>query len=228
MPRKLPKLADKTLVYATCAGPPAEYCALEPDAAGPQAELEHDLLTCALDEAVPDPYAVRDDKAFKEVRDRALQAVGRHLEEIYGYVAETLDLYLTYQRLRARVDGPGRIDALRDTDEQLARMVPRRFVAWYTAAELKQLPRYVRGAMVRLESLDRDARKDTARLAEVLSVERPAMGFLKDAGPGWRRRPELVELRWQLEELRLSVFAQSIRTRAPVSVKRVQRRLAEL
>jgi ATP-dependent helicase HrpA len=227
MPRKLPKLSDRVLVYAICRPTEESTCNLIPDDHGPKGELEHDLLACALDASIGEYAGVRDRAAFKAACRQASLTAGKHLEAVYQPVAEALDQYLIYQRLRAKVDGPGRIDALRDTDAQLARLLHRRFVGWYSAEELKEFPRYVRGAIVRLEGLDRDARRDTARLAEVLSVEQPIWRKLAAAGPAWRRRAELVELRWLLEELRLSVFSQSIRTRVPVSIKRIERRLAE-
>jgi ATP-dependent helicase HrpA len=227
MPRKLANLSNRALVYATCHSADAAMCGLGPDERGPKTELEQDLLACALDAALGECSAVRDRTAFKEACRQASLGAGKQLEAVYQSVAEALDQYLIYQRLRAKVDGPGRVDALRDTDAQLGRLLHRRFVGCNTAAELKEFPRYVRGAIVRLEGLDRDARRDTARLAEVLSVEQPVLRKLAAVAPTWRRHAELVELRWLLEELRLSIFSQSIRSRGPISIKRIERRLAE-
>ena len=154
--------------------------------------------------------------------------MGAQLNEVAGMVAATMDRYHAYQRLRDRVDGPGRVDGLRDTDAQLARLLHRRFVLFTGPQQLKHLPRYVDAAMQRLERMDRDARQDTARLADVLSVERLVWQRLKSVGRHWRRNADLVALRWMVEELRVSVFAQQLKTPYPVSVKRVQKALHAL
>ena len=87
------------------------------------------------------------------------------------------------------------------------------------------IARFIRAAARRLEKLDRDARTDSARLSEVLGVEEPVFKRIRSAGRYWRRNSALVEVRWMLEELRVSVFAQDLGTRQSVSVKRITRAL---
>ena len=223
----MPKLENMALVYATCVPPDPDYCdARATDAA--RRELEDDLLDCALNICCGPADDVRDEASFKARAQQALTTVGAQLNEVAGMVAATMDRYHAYQRLRDRVDGPGRVDGLRDTDAQLARLLHRRFVLFTDPQQLKHLPRYVDAAMQRLQRMDRDARQDTARLADVLSVERLVWQRLKSVGRHWRRSADLVALRWMVEELRVSVFAQQLKTPYPVSVKRVQKALHAL
>ena len=227
MPKRVPKLENMALVYATCVPPDPDYCdARATDAA--RRELEDDLLDCALNICCGPADDVRDEASFKACAQQTLTTVGAQLNEVAGMVAATMDRYHAYQRLRDRVDGPGRVDGLRDTDAQLARLLHRRFVLFTDPQQLKHLPRYVDAAMQRLERMDRDARQDTARLADVLSVERLVWQRLKSVGRHWRRNADLVALRWMVEELRVSVFAQQLKTPYPVSVKRVQKALHAL
>ncbi|MEM7405253.1 MAG: ATP-dependent RNA helicase HrpA [Pseudomonadota bacterium] len=228
MPKRLPGLRDVAMLYGNCAGPEAPYCDLLVRDEGAQAELRDDLLDRSIDLSLGDVRAIRDQDAFRHASIAAEGEVGATLERLYGHVREALNRYLEYIRYRDRVDLPGRVDGLTDTDAQLRRLLHRRFVMVTPSAWLEHMPRYVAAATERLKRLDRDARQDTARLAEVLSVEAPVMRRIRAAGPRWRRDPDLVHLRWMVEELRVSMFAQQLKTSVPVSVKRVQKLLDEL
>jgi len=90
---------------------------------------------------------------------------------------------------------------------------------------LPQLPRYLRAIAQRAERVRLDPQRDQARLLE-LTPFLEALAAANAAGraddPGWQA------LRWNIEELRVSLFAQALGTRQPMSVKRLTRELAQL
>ncbi|MFZ1392556.1 MAG: DUF3418 domain-containing protein, partial [Dokdonella sp.] len=90
---------------------------------------------------------------------------------------------------------------------------------------LEHFPRYLRGMRLRAERLRQDPARDQARMLHVHVYWRE---YLKRRSAGDADRVALNALRWLIEELRVSVFAQELRTAEPVSPKRLTRALAAL
>ena len=99
--------------------------------------------------------------------------------------------------------------------------MPKRFVAATPWAQWSQLPRYLKAITLRLDKLRADPARDSARLAEIRPVEQRFWRVLADRKGVMDAR--LDEFRWLLEELRVSLFAQELRTKQPVSVKRLEK-----
>ena len=166
-----------------------------------------------------------DEKTFSHRADTAIAKAGAFSAELQTHLQDIVAAHSHYFGIAAKVDGPGRIDATRDVHAQLQRLVHRRFLSVTPPSKMGDIARFIRAAARRLEKLDRDARTDSARLSEVLGVEEPVFKRIRSAGRYWRRNSALVEVRWMLEELRVSVFAQDLGTRQSVSVKRITRAL---
>lgn len=113
-----------------------------------------------------------------------------------------------------------------DIAAQLQRLVPRRFALDTPWAQLQHLPRYLKAITGRLDKLRADVARDAKLMAEVRPLEQrytrrvAELKGVKDA--------RLDDFRWQLEELRVSLFAQELRTPQPVSVKRLDKVWAQL
>ena len=114
-------------------------------------------------------------------------------------------------------------DAVADIQLQLAALLPKDFVVAFPWERLAQFPRYLKGALVRLDKI----RNNPARDAQ-------AMGEWRQLAQAWERErlarrragledPALEEFRWLLEELRVGLYAQELKTPMPVSVKRLQK-----
>jgi len=108
-----------------------------------------------------------------------------------------------------------------DIQEQLARLLPHDLMARCPRERLKHIPRYLRGIQVRLARLPNDPLKDEAKAAPVVKLWQD---FLKNE-PTVRSRghdPEAIaEVRWLIEEFRVQIFAQELKTAVPVSEKRI-------
>ena len=113
-----------------------------------------------------------------------------------------------------------------DIAAQLQRLVAKRFVVDTPYAQLQQLPRYLKAVQMRLDKLKADAARDAARSAEVRIAEQRWLKRVAELKG--RRDARLDEYRWLLEELRVSLFAQELRTPQPVSVKRLDKAWAQL
>jgi ATP-dependent helicase HrpA len=94
------------------------------------------------------------------------------------------------------------------------------------ARRLPDLVRYVKAVRRRLETLPDAPVRDRERMERVAAVAAEYQATLGRLPPGRSPSPELAEVRWMLEELRVSLFAQTLGTPYPVSEKRILRVLA--
>ena len=117
-------------------------------------------------------------------------------------------------------------DVADDITAQVARLVPKRFVAATPWPQLAQLPRYLRAIVMRLDKLRADPARDAQRLAEIRPLEQRSLRYVAERKGVPDAR--LDEFRWLLEELRVSLFAQELRTPQPVSAKRLEKVWAQL
>jgi len=123
--------------------------------------------------------------------------------------------------LRAPVLAAGR-DDLR---AQLDALVGPGFVTAVGAARLGDLARYLQALQRRIEKMRADPARDAAWAAQVRAVADEYARRLATVPEGAEPPPQLGEIRWMIEELRVSLFAHPMRTRHPVSVQRIQRAL---
>jgi ATP-dependent helicase HrpA len=187
-------------------------------------ELRAQVIEVALDRAfLADPLP-RDAAAFKKRLDEGrarLTPIGQELARLAGTV---LDEYAAAARKLKDARLPR--EAADDIAAQLQRLVGKRFLVETPWSAMPHLPRYLKAIVMRIDKLRADPARDQARLAEVRPLEQRwlrRMAELKGA-----RDARLEEFRWQLEELRVGLFAQELRTAQPVSAKRLEKAWAQL
>jgi ATP-dependent helicase HrpA len=111
--------------------------------------------------------------------------------------------------------------AVQDVRQQLARLLGSGWLARTPWERLQHLPRYLKAASMRLDKLRADPARDARLAAELASLEAP---YRREAAARARHgAPDAAfeQFGWLLEELRVSLFAQELRTPVPVSVKRL-------
>jgi ATP-dependent helicase HrpA len=113
--------------------------------------------------------------------------------------------------------------AAQDIRQQLDRLLPSGFLARLPWERLQHLPRYLKAASLRLEKLRADARRDAERAAQVAPLEQAWRREMSARARLGGASPELEQFGWLLEELRVSLFAQELKTPVPVSAKRLGR-----
>ena len=108
-----------------------------------------------------------------------------------------------------------------DVRDQMRRLLAPGWLARFPWERLQHLPRYLKAASLRLDKLRTDPARDARLAAELASVELP---YRREVAARVRHGPpgaELEQYGWLLEELRVALFAQTLRTPVPVSVKRL-------
>jgi len=113
--------------------------------------------------------------------------------------------------------------AAADMQNQLQMLITKRFIADTDFTQLAHFPRYLKAITIRLDKLRADPARDAKLMAEWNSVAQAWQRTPRKSGHGSDIDPKMLEFRWMLEELRVSLFAQELRTPMPVSVKRLQK-----
>ncbi|MDP2264225.1 MAG: ATP-dependent RNA helicase HrpA [Hydrogenophaga sp.] len=187
-------------------------------------ELRSQIIELALDRAFLAEPLPTDEAAFKK---RVDEGRGR-LTLIATEIARNAGLILTEYAAAARKlkDSKPPADVATDIAQQLQRLVPKRFLLVTPYAQLQHFPRYLKAVQLRLDKLRADPARDVAKLAELRPQDQRFWRMVSERKGVQDAR--LQELRWLLEELRVSFFAQELRTPQPVSIKRLDKAWAQL
>ena len=142
--------------------------------------------------------------------------IGLPAQEISRCVQQTLDAWVAAQ---ARLKACPLPATKADVTAQLARLLPAGFVADTPWVRLREFPRYLKAVLHRLEKAPQDPARDLKLSREVEAVEtRYWQAVIREKGS----RPASEDpFRWLLEEYRVSLFAQQLKTPVPVSAKRL-------
>ena len=194
---------------------------------GSQQDLQRQILTltfdrCCLNEPWPtheNEFAAR----CKEAKNRlALVA-----QEIARLSATILSEYQLVQKtmqnakhVLSKVEG-AHAQAVQDMRAQCDWLLGKEFIARIPYGHLQHVPRYLRGIGVRLEKLRADAPRDARQAAQLAPLQLAWQRGV--SGLQGQEDTQLDDFGWMLQELRVSLFAQELKTPVIVSVKRLQK-----
>ena len=192
-----------------------------PDGAGGGTleELREQIIDVALDRAFllePLPASEMD---FKRRLDEGRGRLTLIANEVARLASTILIEYAA--AVRKIKDTKNAPDATADCAQQLLRLVPKRFIAATPWTQLQHFARYLKAIILRLDKLRADPARDAAKLAELRPQEQRYWRLVAERKGVVDER--MSEFRWLLEELRVSFFAQELRTPQPVSVKRLDK-----
>jgi ATP-dependent helicase HrpA len=187
-------------------------------------ELREQIIQVALDRAfLLDPLPT-DEFAFKKRIDEGRGRLTLIATEVARLAAAILAEYaVAARKIKDTKNAP---EATQDAAQQLARLMPKRFLSVTPWASLHHFTRYLKAITARLDKYRADPARDLARLKELQPLEQRYTRLLAERKGVVDER--LQEFRWLLEELRVSFFAQELRTPQPVSVKRLEKAWAQL
>ncbi len=188
-------------------------------ALGSQEELRDQIIQVAIESAFLQSPLPANSGEFNKRRDEGKARLNLLANEIARTAAQIL---AEYHGLPKKLQGiKAHAQAAADMQTQLQMLVTKRFIAENDFTQLSHFPRYLKAITVRMDKLRADPARDQKLLAEWLSVAQAWQRHPRKTGPD--ADPKLQEFRWLLEELRVSLFAQELRTPMPVSVKRLQK-----
>jgi ATP-dependent helicase HrpA len=190
-------------------------------ALGSQEELRDQILEAGLERAfLQEPLPANADE-FEKRKNEGKARLGLLVNEIARLAGQIL---AEYHALPKKLQGAKAYpQAVSDIQAQLQALVGKRFIADTDYGQLAHFPRYLKAINVRLEKLRADPARDARLMTEWSQAATPWQRAQRDRHGGRNGDPKMVEYRWLLEELRVSLFAQELRTPMPVSVKRLQK-----
>jgi ATP-dependent helicase HrpA len=194
-------------------------------ALGTEAELKQQLVAATLERTcLMDPMPT-DEATFATRREAArgrLLLVAQEIARLVGLIL------IDHNSLQKKLHGMQKAfpHTCADISTQLATLLPKRFITATAFERLQHFPRYLKAATLRLDKARNDAARDARLTADWQGLgkpwEREHHALLKSAHVHGGD-PFLDEFRWLLEELRVALFAQELKTPSPVSVKRLQK-----
>jgi ATP-dependent helicase HrpA len=188
---------------------------------GTEAELKSQIVAATLERTCMLEPLPADAASFAKRKDEARARIGLVAQEIARFVGAILSEHAALQKKLATIKAQPAV--VEDIKAQCAELLPKGFVEATPFERLAHFPRYLKAAQLRIDKLRADPARD-ARLAQEFAAlykpwERERLARRKSGAPD----PWLEDFRWLLEELRVALFAQELKTPMPVSVKRLQK-----
>lgn len=185
-------------------------------------DLIDDCIACAVDKLITDFGGfVWDEAGFEKLRDFVRENLNQVTVDIAQKVEQILTLtYQLNQRLKGKMDFTMAF-ALSDIKSQLAGLVYQGFVQKSSYDRLPDLQRYLQAVDKRIDKLAQDVNRDRAAMLRVEQVQQAYQQLLAKLPKSKPISDEVAGIRYMIEELRVSLFAQQLGTKYPVSDKRV-------
>jgi ATP-dependent helicase HrpA len=181
-------------------------------------ELREQIVNKAIDIACLQDPLPTDAASFNKRKDEGKGRIGLLINEIARLAGQIL---AEFHGMPKRLQNLSQAVAS-DMQAQLQGLVHKRFIADTEYSQLSHFPRYLKAMNVRLEKLRTGAPRDAQLMAEWQAAASQFQRTIKNQ-PLKNLDPRMTDFRWMLEELRVSLFAQELRTPMPVSSKRLQK-----
>ncbi len=190
-------------------------------------DLRGQLVAVAAERAFTPDANVRQQADYQERGGTAWQRLSEQHARISEQADQALLAFYAVAKDLSKPVAPLLEPSVRDMREHVARLMPKNFVAVTPAPWLPHLPRFLKGIGVRLTKLTNAGLvKDQQGMAVVEPLEKAYRERVEKHRREGIIDPALVQYRWMLEELRISLFAQELKTSIPISSKRLSEQWA--
>jgi ATP-dependent helicase HrpA len=178
---------------------------------------------------------IRSEKAFYGHAESVTAKIFPTAQELRD---KTIPVLTAYHEARSRIYQLQQINRtnsmavsfFEELTRELERLVPQTFVAIYDIRRLDHLPRYIQAAVIRARRASVDFEKDRAKASEIIKFTEGLNQLLKELSPAVsdEKRQAIEAYFWMVEEYKVSVFAQELKTAGPISAKRLDKKLNEI
>lgn len=186
-------------------------------------ELLADAIACICDRAfIGDDALPRNEKAFNDQKTRARTRLPAVIQAVTQYLGQVATEYgpLSVKMQKHKLGY--------ELQQQLAKLVYKGFLAATPWSQLPHLPRYMRAMGLRMDKQPANPQRDGQRGAEIRDLWQKWETRVAEDNEAEGASQALLDFRWQIEELRVSLFAQELKTPYPVSAKRLLKLWSEL
>ena len=193
--------------------------------------LVEQILNVAIERAFMSESLPTNAQQFQERLQAGKPRLALIAQEIAKHALNALQANLDVQKKIAQAKASS-ASAYADIQNQLQGLIFPKFVSDIPYAQLVHLPRYLKAIQMRIDKLRSNPARDAQCQKDWESVARPWQKLLQgskgSASYVMAEHQGLQDFRWQLEELRVALFAQELRTPSPMSLKRLEKVLASL
>lgn len=192
-------------------------------------DLIDDCIACGVDKLVAQAGGVVwEEAAFQQLHEKVRADLNETVVDIARQVEQILTtVFAINKRLKGRVDMALAL-ALSDIKAQLSGLVYRGFVTDVVWQRLPDVLRYLQAIERRLEKLAQDVHRDRAQMLKVEQVQQAWQQWWHKVPEAQRDDDNVKNIRWMIEELRVSYFAQQLGTPYPISDKRVLQAMEQI
>ncbi|WP_249423916.1 ATP-dependent RNA helicase HrpA [Nocardioides coralli] len=190
------------------------------------ADVVEDCRRAVVLEAVDGGPPVRDEAAYDALLAATAAVLEPRTRELLDEVLRVLDRWRRVDKLLSGRADLATLPSLTDMRDQLARLVHDGFVGEAGPAQLRRYPTYLAALEQRRARLDEQPGRDRQLLAQVADLQAAYLHQVEALPAGRPPSAALREVRWLLEEYRVSLFAQELRADRKVSDQRIRKALA--
>ncbi|MFD8818842.1 ATP-dependent RNA helicase HrpA [Streptomyces sp. NPDC059627] len=200
----------------------AQKLALSANPHGTIQALFDDCAMAAADKLIADfGGPVWDEESYRKLYDKVRAEIVDTTVRTVGQVQQVLAAWQACERRLKAVRSPALLANLTDVRKQLDALVKPGFVTWAGIRRLPDLMRYLVAADRRLQQMPANVQRDTTRMEKVHEMQDEYAWLLEQLPKGRPVPQQVLDIRWMLEELRVSYFAHALGTAYPVSDKRI-------
>ena len=195
---------------------------------GKIADLIDDCIAAGVDSLLVKSGDIRDEQAFEAVKEQIRGELGDAVVLIATQVEQVLSIaHSLHKKMKGRVDLT-MITAHGDIKSQLESLIFKGFVSAHGADKITDLIRYLKAIQKRLEKLPVDPNRDRLCVLELEKVAQEYKKLVNKTPKGLPIPDEVTAIFWMQQELRVSLFAQTLGTPYPISAKRVINAIKEI
>ncbi|MFJ4813624.1 ATP-dependent RNA helicase HrpA [Streptomyces longwoodensis] len=200
----------------------AQKLALSANPHGSIQALFDDCALAAADKLIADfGGPAWDEESYRKLYDKVRAEIVDTTVRAVGQVQQVLAAWQACERRLKTVNSPALLANLQDVRKQVDALVKPGFVTWAGLRRLPDLMRYLVAADRRLQQMPTGVQRDTTRMEKVHEMQ-DEFAWLLEQMPAGRPVPQQVlDIRWMIEELRVSYFAHALGTAYPISDKRI-------
>jgi len=205
--------------------PHQQELALYYAAIGQSEDLRGDIITQTFETVFLQDLNTlpRNEKDFQKLLDKGraqVVKVGKHIAD------KTLEALKSYSELQQTISGIKAValkPVVDDIQQQMNQLMFAGFVLQTPARWLPHLPRFIQAANMRLQKAGQNLKQDATQAQAVQQFWQAYLQEKEQRVKHHESTANLVEFRWLLEELRVSLFAQSLKTSVPISIQRLEK-----
>ncbi|MEW2157106.1 ATP-dependent RNA helicase HrpA [Streptomyces sp. NPDC007189] len=200
----------------------AQKLALSANPHGSIQALFDDCAMAAADKLIADfGGPAWDEESYRKLYDRVRAEIVDTTVRTVAQVQQVLAAWQACERRLKAVKSPALLANLTDVRKQLDALVKPGFVTWAGIRRLPDLMRYLVAADRRLQQMPTNVQRDTTRMEKVHEMQDEYAWLLEQLPQGRPVPQQVLDIRWMIEELRVSYFAHALGTAYPVSDKRI-------